>query len=245
MRTVAIVQAHMSSTRLPGKVLMDLGGRTMLERVLLRVRACREVDDVVVAMSTLPADDILVPVCERLGIPVHRGSDTDVLDRFVGAAHARSADLCVRITSDCPLIDPALCDQIIQRFRRADPPVDYASNKIPQSYPRGLDTEVFTGEALERARAEASRPYQRTHVTIYIYENPGRFRLLSVVSEVDRADWRWTVDTAEDLQFVRAVYGHFGNRSLFPWEEIVKLIERNPALRDINRHVVQKPAQNG
>ena len=195
MKTVAIIQARMGSSRLPGKVLMDLGGQTVLERVVRRVQHCKYVDEIVVATSILPVDDEIVATCGQMDVPVFRGSESDVLDRFLMAADAHHADICVRITADCPLIDPGLSDEIIRLFKQANPPVDYASNKIPQSYPRGLDTEVFTIAALKRAWQNASLPYERAHVTIYIYEHPEQFKLLSITSDVERADWRWTLDT--------------------------------------------------
>jgi Spore coat polysaccharide biosynthesis protein F, CMP-KDO synthetase homolog len=168
-----------------------------------------------------------------------------VLDRFRGAAEALGAEQCVRITADCPLIDPQVSDDIVAQFEAADPPVDYASNKIPQSFPRGLDTEVFTREALERSARWAKKPYHRTHVTAYMYQTPELFTLLSVVSDVDRADWRWTIDTPEDLAFVRSVYERFDRRSDFSWLDVVKLIEGEPSLADINSHVVQKEIEQG
>lgn len=245
MRTVAIIQAHIGSSRLPGKVLMNIAGQTMLERVVRRTQRCAGLDDIVVATSTLTIDDSIAAECGKMSVPVFRGSDSDVLDRFTKAAMAHAADICVRITSDCPLIDPEVSSFIIRRFFEANPPVDYASNKIPQSYPRGLDTEVFTREALERAWRNAGYLYQRSHVTIYIYENPDRFRLLSVTSDVDRHDWRWTVDTREDLEFVREVYDRLGKNCNFSWHDVVALLEREPMLCGINKQVVQKPIPDG
>jgi len=235
----------MGSSRLPGKVLMNIAGQTMLERVVRRTQRCAGLDDIVVATSTLTIDDSIAAECGKMNVPVFRGSDSDVLDRFTKAAMAHAADICVRITSDCPLIDPEVSGFIIGRFIEANPPVDYASNKIPQSYPRGLDTEVFTRDALERAWRNAAHPYQRSHVTIYIYENPGRFRLLSITSDVDRHDWRWTVDTLEDLEFVRKVYERLGKDGNFSWHDVLALLEREPMLCDINRQVAQKPVMEG
>lgn len=245
MKTVAIIQAHMGSSRLPGKVLKDLAGRSVLERVVRRTQRCREIDQVLVATSTLPVDEALVAACGKLDVPVFRGSESDVLDRFTQAARAYQADTCVRITSDCPLIDPGVSDDIVRRFKAAVPPVDYASNKIPQSFPRGLDTEVFTREALERAWRDARQPYERAHVTIYLYEHPQQFRLLSVVSDVDRADWRWTLDTPEDYEFLRQVYQRFGGADDFAWQDVLALLAREPHLRQINAHIRQKAVHQG
>jgi len=244
MKTLAIIQAHMGSSRLPGKVLMDLAGKTALERVVERTRRCHEIDEVLVATSSLRMDDDIEAACQKMNVPVYRGSNSDVLDRFAQAARQHRADVCVRITSDCPLIDPEVSAHIVHSFREM-PGVDYASNKIPQSYPRGLDTEVFTREALELAWTEAKAPYQRAHVTIYIYEHPERFALRSVTSAVDRADWRWTVDTIEDLEFVRTVYERLGPEGNFGWQDVLTLLEHEPNLRTINQHVRQKEVREG
>lgn len=245
MKTVAIIQAHMGSTRLPGKVLMDICGRSMLEWVVHRTKRCSALDEIVVATSILPTDDVIVAACRDMHVAVFRGSDLDVLDRFMQAARTHSADVCVRITSDCPLIDPDVSEHVIDCFRNAQPAVDYASNKIPQSYPRGLDTEVFTLGALERAWRQATKSYQRTHVTTYIYEHPQHFRLLSVTSTSDRSNWRWTVDTAEDLEFVRQIYSRVGANKAFTWLDVVSLLDGMPELLSINRAIVQKDVPLG
>ena len=235
----------MGSSRLPGKVLKDIVGQSMLERVIARTRRMRQVHEVVVATSTDTGDDPIVELCSRLNVAGFRGHETDVLDRYLHAGRAHHADVCVRITSDCPLIDPALSDEIVDLFLSADPRIDYASNKIPQSYPRGLDTEVFTIDALDRAHRAAHQPYERSHVTIYMYEHPTEFRLLSIKSDVDRADWRWCVDTPEDLEFVRRAYTRLGADGEFGWKDLVSLLEHEPELRAINQHVVQKAVQQG
>lgn len=245
MRTVAIVQARMTSTRLPGKVIMDVAGQTILERVIRRTRRFREIEDVIVATSDLASDDPVVDECRRLSAPVFRGDESDVLTRFLQAAEAFDIDVAVRITADCPLIDPDVSDHIVRLFKAAAPPVDYASNKIPQSYPRGLDTEVFTVDALRRAQAAATEPYERAHVTIHMYEHPENFKLLSVTSDVDRADWRWTVDAPEDLTFVREVYRHLGGDGQFSWLDVVQLLTDRPHLRNINAAIVQKAVREG
>lgn len=245
MKIVAIVQARLGSTRLPGKVLMDVVGETVLERVVRRVERFTLVDDVIVATSTLHPDDAIAKECARIGVPVFRGSESDVLARFAGAAAETDADVCVRLTADCPLLDPGVSDKIISVFIEADGAVDYASNKIPQSFPRGLDTEVFSRDALERAEREARERYERVHVTPYLYRHPEIFSLISVTSEVDRADWRWTIDTAEDLEFVREIYSRLEGREDFSWEEVVALIEEETSLMWINAGVRQKELHDG
>ena len=245
MRNIAIIQARVGSSRLPGKVLLDLCGKTVLGRVVERVKRMSKVKELIVATSILDSDDAIEDECRRLGVACFRGSEDDVLDRFRGAADTMAADQITRITADCPLIDPGVSDDIIERFETADPPVDYASNKIPQSFPRGLDTEVFTREALERSARWAKKPYHRTHVTAYMYQTPELFTLLSVTSDVDRADWRWTIDTPEDLAFVRSVYERLDGSPDFTWLDVVKLVDDNPDLAKINAHVVQKAVEQG
>lgn len=245
MRNIAIIQARVGSTRLPGKVLLDLCGKTVLGRVVERVGRMKKVKELIVATSSLESDDAIEEECRRLGVACFRGSEDDVLDRFRRAADTMGAEECTRITADCPLIDPGVSDDIIERFETAEPPVDYASNKIPQSFPRGLDTEVFTREALERSARWAKKPYHRAHVTAYMYQTPEIFTLLSVTSDVDRADWRWTIDTAEDLAFVRSVYERLDGKPDFDWLDVVKLVDDNPELAKINAHVVQKAVEQG
>lgn len=235
---VAIVQARLGSTRLPGKVLLDLAGRTMLDRVLERVARARRIDRVVVATTTEARDDRLVEHCRRRGHHVFRGSEDDVLDRYHGAAQAAEAATVVRITSDCPLISPSVSDQVVAAF--AEGGCDYASNVLPpRTFPHGLDTEVFSFEALERAWREDKDPTLREHVTPYIYRHPETFRLRRVAHTEDLSRLRWTVDTPEDFELVRRVYDHFRDRP-FDWTDVLALLRDHPEWSAINRHVQQK-----
>ncbi len=243
MTTVAIIQARMGSTRLPGKVLADIEGRTMLERVVRRVRRAARVDAVVVATSTETGDDPIVAECDRLEIATFRGSETDVLDRYHQAARAVDARAVTRITADCPLIDPGLIDQVVAVFRARRP--DYASNTLERTFPRGLDVEVFTIDALERAWREAKQPYERSHVTPFIHQQPGRFTLESITTRPNLGRHRWTVDTPEDLALVRALYRRLGGNDRFGWREVIELLEREPELAAANRGVRQKALEEG
>jgi len=238
LKTVAIIQARMGSTRLPGKVIMDLGGDTVLARVVRRLCRAKFVDEIVIATTSSDADDAIVRECERLGVPWFRGSEDDVLDRYYQAAQTYAAGAVVRITSDCPLIDPELVDGTIRVFQEQH--CDYASNLFPRTYPRGLDTEVFTVAALERDWREARAPYQREHVTPFLYEHPELFRLVSLRGQIDYSQYRWTLDTAEDLQLLRAIYARFSNQDNFGWREAVALMEREPELAELNSRVLQK-----
>jgi len=243
MKIVAIVQARMGSSRLPRKVLKDLGGATVLDRVLNRLGRSRLIQESVVATTIEPADDAIVEHCERTGRKVFRGSEQDVLERYYQAAKYVNADVVVRITSDCPVIDPEVTDGTIRAF--LDRHSDYASNVLVRTYPRGLDTEVMTVQALERAWRESNKPHQREHVTPYIYENPSEFKLHGIENDTDCSRHRWTVDTPEDLELLRAIYERFGGRDDFGWREVLKLVESDPSLAEINRNIVQKAVHEG
>ena len=241
MKVVAIIQARMGSTRLPGKALMDLGGETVLARVVGRLRRAPKVNEIVVATTKSIADDAIVHECQRLNVPSFRGSENDVLDRYYQAARVHAAGVVVRITSDCPVIDPELVDETIRVF--SEECGDYASNSFPRTYPRGLDAEVFTMGALGRAWRDAREPYEREHVTPYFYEHSELFRLVSQCGRIDYSRYRWTLDTAEDLELLRTIYARFSNRDDFNWGEVIQLMEREPELADLNSRVVQKALQ--
>lgn len=238
MKIVAIIQARMGSTRLPGKTLAELAGRSMLAQVIERVGLAETLDRLVVATSTLPADDPIERECDRLGAACFRGSEDDVLDRFAAAAALHRADAVVRVTADCPLIDPEVIDYVVGEFEKGD--WDYASNTLRRTYPRGLDTEIFTAAAMETARREASEPYQRVHVTPFFYEQPHRFRLLALTCEGDYSGYRWTVDTPEDLALVRAICARLGGRRTSSWRDALRVVSESPELAATNQHVRQK-----
>jgi spore coat polysaccharide biosynthesis protein SpsF len=242
MKIVAIIQARMGSTRLPGKVLADIQGHPMLWHVVQRTRRASALDQIVVATTTQQADDPVADFCREHGWNCFRGSEKDVLDRYYRAAGEYHAHAIVRVTSDCPLIDPEIIDKTVRSFLEESP--DYVSNSAVSSFPRGLDVEVVSLDALGAAWREAAADYQRAHVTPYLYENPGRFKILSVAADEDYSAHRWTVDTPEDLEFVRAVYSRVERRD-FSFADVLRLLEREPAIADINRSIRQKALQEG
>ena len=228
----------MTSSRLPGKVLAPIAGEPMLERVVRRTLRARAVDAVVIATTTEPIDDAIVDVCRDRGRSIFRGSRDDVLDRYHGAAAAYHADVVVRITSDCPLVDPEIVDRTIQEFTSAS--ADYASTGLPPApFPCGLDVEVIARAALERAWKEDRDPAWREHVTPYLYQHPERFRLRAVAADRDYSHLRLTVDTADDLRLVEKIFAHFGHDH-FSWRDATALLEQHPAWLEINRHVRQR-----
>lgn len=271
-RTLAIIQARMGSSRLPGKVLLDLGGEPMLVRVVERTRRAQAVSQVMVATTDQADDDPVARLCAERGYACWRGSLHDVLDRYYQAARQYQAEVVVRITADCPVIDPELVDRTVQaffgvvepqdiilemeRFRPAksgmpptpacwpEAPFDFAANRLPppwgRTYPIGLDTEVVSFAALERAWQEARQPYHREHVLPYLYEARDRFHVLLLHHPEDYGGLRWTVDTAEDLQLLRQVYRSFENRDDFGWLEILQLVQEHPELAALNAQIRHK-----
>jgi spore coat polysaccharide biosynthesis protein SpsF len=239
MRRVAIVQARMTSTRLPGKVLELIGDRPLLAYELDRLRRARHVDEIVIATTTNTDDDPIQALAEREDVRWFRGSEHDVLERFVGAAREAAADLVVRLTADCPLLDPDVTDQVIALAEAATHEVDYVSNVVRRTYPRGLDTEVVRRDTLERvARIATSQP-AREHVTYFITtENPDLFVIRGVEQDTNDSDLRWTVDTADDLALVRELHRLAGPMATL--RELVTLVRDRPDLTALNRHVEQK-----
>ena len=233
---VAVVQARMGSSRFPGKVLEDVAGHPMLWHVVHRLRKARLVDKVVVATTDRPLDDPIVDFCRQDELACFRGDERDVLDRFYQAAKAHHADVVIRITADCPLIDPAVVDRVVARFQQGD--CDYASNAVPYTYPDGLDTEVFSFAALERAWRDANKPSEREHVTPYLRTEI--FRNANVQSEipVSPAQYRWTVDHPADLIFVRKVYAAFSQNEDFGFREIFQLLKERPELTTIQAETI-------
>lgn len=231
MKTVALIQARMSSSRLPGKVLEDICGQPMLWRVVDRAKQTRQVDLVAVITSTHAADDSVERLCKENNIPYFRGSLDDVLDRYYQAAIHFQVDNVVRLTADCPLLDPKIIDKVVKTFHQGG--FDYVSNSLECTYPDGLDTEIFRFAALERAWKEARLTSEREHVTPYIFKHPELFRLGLVKHEKDLSALRWTVDTPRDLEFVRTIYNFFKDVE-FGMDDILKLLKAHPEITKIN-----------
>ena len=241
-RVVVIVQARMGSTRLPGKVLASIRGEPMIVRQLERLLRCRHVDVLVVATTDLAGDDPVVDAVGRLpGVGVFRGSEEDVLARYVGAARATGAEVIVRITADCPLIEPTVVDRCVLTMHE-NPDAEYVSNVHRRTYPRGLDTEVVRAEALETAYTEATHPFEREHVTPFIWRRPERFVMVDVTAADDHSHLRWTVDTPQDLGLIERVYEALHpTEPDFCYERVLRLFREHPELARINADVVQKP----
>lgn len=241
MRIVIIVQARMSSTRLPGKVLKKIMGKPLLEYQIERLRRVESADDLIVATTTGAADDALVSFCESRQVGWFRGDEEDVLSRYHQACEKYRGDAVVRVTADCPLIDPDVVNQVIDTYLDAGDNWDYVANTIERTYPRGMDCEVFSAEILASAHREARAQSEREHVTEFFYRRPERFRLLNVSYPTDQSAHRWTVDTPEDLELIgRMLETLYPQKPEFTLEDCLELASRHPELSEINRHIKQK-----
>jgi spore coat polysaccharide biosynthesis protein SpsF len=254
---VAIIQARMSSSRLPGKVLLNIAGQPMLARVVARTSRAATVHQVLVATTTDISDDPVAARCDSIGILYTRGSLNDVLDRYYQAASQSKADVVVRITADCPVIAPTLIDDCVNTLLEGS--FDFTCNRLPppltRTYPIGLDTEVCTFDALEKAWNEATESFHREHVMPYLYEgvelkavsdrvsegvSSRGYKIAQLHHEPDYGRMRWTVDTPEDLDFMRQLYARFNGRDDFSWKDILELVHSDPELAAINSSVRHK-----
>ncbi len=263
-RVVAIIQGRMGSSRLPGKIIADIAGQPMLQRVFIRTSRAVSVSQTLFATTTDPSDDPVAEYCGFSGIPFTRGSLYDVLDRYYQTAKSAKADVIVRITADCPVIDPELIDKVVntvisEQSSVNGQPFDFVCNRLPppyhRTYPIGLDIEACTFKSLERAWKEAKEPQHREHVMPYLYEgvelitdnrslHTGTslrgFNIALLHHTTDFGDYRWTVDTPEDLEFMRQVYSRFDGRDDFTWKEVLDLVHDHPELMKINAGVKHK-----
>ena len=244
MKTMAIVQARMTSTRLPGKVMLPILGIPMLSLQLERMRRATSIDGIVIATTVNAADDPIVELCIQQGIAYFRGSEQDVLSRYAETAHAFGIDVVVRVTSDCPLIEPDLMDKVVNIFLHAHGELDYVSNTLQPSFPYGLAVEVFSRQVLDHAHRLAVQHAEREHVTPYIYWRPQQFRLKSFTHNENLSQHRWTVDTPEDFELVSKIYGAlYPQNPKFGMKQTLQLFDKHPAWMQINRHIDQKVPQ--
>ena len=231
----------MTSTRLPGKVLKEVLGKPLLEYEIERLQQCRSLNKIVVATTVLPSDDVVVALCERLSVNVFRGSEEDVLSRYAQAATLHHADVVVRVTADCPLIDPTVVDLVVQTYLETAAQYDYVSNTLERTYPRGLDVEVFSAKALQLAQVNSVNAEEREHVTVYIYRRPQEFSIYQVTQERDNSNQRWTVDTQEDFQLVeQIIQALYPDNRQFSMQDVLGFLRENPQLMALNAHIEQK-----
>lgn len=232
----------MGSTRLPGKVMMPLGGRPVLHHVIERVSRSKRLDDIVIATTDKAEDDLLVEECERLNIHSFRGSEHDVLSRYLGAAEHYNADIITRVTSDCPLIDHEIIDLVLKT--REEQNADYASLSGPRSYPRGLDNEAFTMASFRKVAQMATEEYERVHVTPYYYLHDDEFKMAHIHQADDYSNLRWTLDTPEDYTALSMIFDAFKGRNDMPWRDVLALVQKHPEITEANAHIEQKKLED-
>jgi spore coat polysaccharide biosynthesis protein SpsF len=241
MKTTIIVQARMTSTRLPGKVMKQILGKSLLQYQVERLQRVKLADEIAIATTTNPTDEPIVEMCDRLAVACFRGSEADVLGRYYHAAIAFQADPVVRVTADCPLIDPQVIDEVINCYLKNRSKYDYVSNCLERTYPRGMDAEVFSVAALQQAFLETTLPFDREHVTPFIYRQPTRYRLGHVIYSEDCSNHRWTVDTPEDFELIQkiieAIYPRQPN---FTLADCLNLLNKHSDWYIINSHITQK-----
>ena len=245
MKVTAIIQARMGSTRLPGKVMKHLTGKTVLQHVIDRVASARLLDEVIVATTISPQDDIIVTEAQKAGAKIFRGSEDDVLARYYHAAKTYKAEIIVRVTSDCPLFDPQILDEMLGIFLKENANgfnLDYMSNSLQPTFPRGLDAEIFTMRVLTKTFHEADKDYEREHVTPFIYLNPDQFRIKNFANRQDQSHHRWTLDTKEDFLLLKKIY-EYSNAAvdqILTMKSILEIFANHPDLPAINAHIKQK-----
>jgi spore coat polysaccharide biosynthesis protein SpsF len=241
MKTVLIAQARMTSTRLPGKVLKSVLGKPLLAYFIERLRRASQLDQIVIATTINATDEPIVDFCREFSVAFTRGSEDDVLSRYFDAAVVTGADIVVRVTSDCPLIDPAVVDEAINYFKTNSSRFDYVSNSLAETYPRGMDVEVFSAHLLWEAQFEASLKHEREHVTPFFYTHPERYRIGHIHAARNLSHHRWTVDTAEDLELIKLLI-----ETLYPLKpdfnlaDILETLAAHPDWPLINANIRQK-----
>ena len=241
-KVAAIIQARMASSRLPGKVLTQLGHQPALEWMIKRAGRAKLIDQVIVATTNDPSDDVVEQFCAEKNTTCVRGDMFDVLDRVYQAAKQNQADVVVRLTGDCPFIDPEMLDDLVGVFLEVEPQLDFAANRLPmeRTIQIGLDAEICTFDALEKAWQDTTDKHHREHVMPYFYENPEIFNILHLKHDPDYGHMRWTLDTAEDLVMLRKVVDYFDGRDDFSWLQVLDLLEENPEIQKINLDVRHK-----
>ncbi|MDB6081698.1 MAG: spsF [Chlamydiia bacterium] len=243
MRVEIFVQARMGSTRLPGKVLVKAAGKTLLEHLCERLQRVKEADSFSILTTTNAKDDVLEEFCKKNDLSCYRGPEDDVLTRFYQVAEKRRPDAIVRITADCPLIDPQIIDQVILEYKNGS--YDYVSNSLERTYPRGMDVEIFSYKTLQDTSTMAQSDEEREHVTLYMYRHPELFSLYNVSQKENSSQYRLTVDTTEDFQLIKLLLERlYPEKPNFSLQNIVDTLKRHPEWAKINAHIQQKPLKS-
>ena len=245
-KVVATIEARMTSTRLPGKVLLEIGGKPALAYMINRIKQSRLVDDIVVATTVNDSDEPIIDLCNKIGCKYYRGSEEDVLLRVLEAAKSVNADILVELTGDCPFIDPDIIDRVVKLYFSGD--YDYASNIVERSFPDGFDTQVFSVQSLEKVSRLTDDPIDRVHVSCYFYNHPQKFKLANLIGDQDSTwpDLRLTIDEPADYQLLKLIDEKLQDRKgMFSVNEVISLLKQEPELVELNKHVRAKELQDG
>lgn len=241
MKVVCIIQARVGSSRLPGKVLKEICGKTVLEHDVNRLKLVSNIDEIVIATTVEKQDEKIVDEAVRLKVKYFRGSENDVLSRYYFAAKEHNADIVIRVTSDCPCLDYKILKDMIDKYLEEYDESNYMSNTVERSYPRGYDVEIFSFKALQEAYNNAKKNYEREHVTPYIYNLNNNFKILSYRNFEDYSNYRVTLDTKEDFEVINVLYENlFETKGYFLLEDVVGFLNDNPQIVEINKKVEQK-----
>jgi spore coat polysaccharide biosynthesis protein SpsF len=245
-KVVATIEARMTSTRLPGKVLLEIGGKPALAYMINRIKQSRLVDDIVVATTVNDSDQPIIDLCNKIGCKYFRGSEEDVLLRVLEAAKSVNADIIVELTGDCPFIDPDIIDRVVKLYFSGD--YDYASNVVERSFPDGFDTQVFSVQSLEKVSRLTNDPIDRVHVSCYFYNHPQKFKLANLIADQNSTwpDLRLTIDERADHQLLKLIDEKLRERKgMFSVSEVISLLKQEPELIELNKHVRAKELQDG
>jgi spore coat polysaccharide biosynthesis protein SpsF len=241
MKTCAIIEARMTSSRLPGKILLPIMQRPLLELLIERLKRAPSLDEIIVATTSNPTDDIVEELTSQIGVKCFRGSEEDVLNRVLGAAEKNHCDVIVEITGDCPLIDPEIVENLIRIYHTNN--YDYVSNILKIPYPIGMDTQVFSTAVLQKVAALTDDPVDHEHVSLFIYEHPEIFSLYNVESDLPEkySNLRLTVDTQEDFELIQKIYESlYPKNPSFILKDILEFLDKREELLNIYRHILQK-----
>jgi spore coat polysaccharide biosynthesis protein SpsF len=244
MKISAVIQARMGSSRLPGKIMKEINGKTLLEYQIERVKRSEYIDEILIATTNEPIDGEIEVFCKKHKLSYYRGSENDVLTRYYEATLQYPTDIVVRLTSDCPLIDPNVIDSVIKQYLDNKNSVDYVSNTLERTFPRGMDVEVFSDKVLTEINQLAKQLHEREHVTPYIYLS-GKYNIQQVITQEDNSELRWTVDTQEDFTLISEIITRiYPSKPTFTLKDLISLIKKQPELREINNHIEQKELTN-
>lgn len=235
-KVIALIQARMGSKRLPEKAMLLIGGRTVIETIVKRLKHSTEIDDIILSTSDSPENDVLVKHARTIGLKVHRGSENDLVSRHLGALQQIGADAMIKVTADAPLVDPELVDRMVTMYREKHGAIDFMTNCLPPTYPDGMDLDMTPRVVLEKLNVEAT-PFVKEYFAAHMMENPEKFRVVNMKNDADLSFLRWTLDYPEDLMFIKKVFDHFGDK-LFHLNDVTKLLREKPELIEINKNRV-------